>query len=49
MEEVAELQYLGTVVCKHDSMEGEARGKTMRGRQERGALESYEKGEVLSS
>ncbi len=39
MEEVNEFKYLGTILCKHGSMEGEMRERTVRGRQVMGALE----------
>ncbi len=38
MEEVNEFRYLGTVICKHGSMEGEIREITVKGRQVMGAL-----------
>ncbi len=31
--------YLGTILCKHGSMEGEIRERTVKGRQVMGALE----------
>ncbi len=43
MEEVNEFKYLGTILCKHGSMEGEIRERTVKGRQVMGALESYER------
>ncbi len=43
MEEVNEFKYLGTILCKHGSMEGEIRKRTVNGRQVMGALESYER------
>ncbi len=42
MEEVNEFKYLGTILCKHGSMEGEIRKRTVKGSQVMGALESYE-------
>ncbi len=39
MEKVNEFKYLGTILCKHGSMEGEIRGRTVKGRQVMGALE----------
>ncbi len=42
MEEVNESKYLGTILCKHGSMEGEIRERTIKGRQVMGALKSYE-------
>ncbi len=32
-EEVTEFKYLGTILCKHESMEGEIRDRTLKGRQ----------------
>ncbi len=32
MEEVNELKYLGTILCKHGNMEGEIRERTVKGR-----------------
>ncbi len=43
MEEVIELKHLGTVLCKHGSMEGEVRELAVKGRQVMGALESYKR------
>ncbi len=43
MEEVNEFKYLGTILCKHGSMEGEIRERTVKGRQVMGALDSYER------
>ncbi len=43
MEEVNEYKYLGTILCKHGSMEGEIRERTIMGRQVMGALESHER------
>ncbi len=31
MEEVKEFKYLGTILCKHGSMEGELRERTVKG------------------
>ncbi len=42
MEEVNEFKYLGTILCKHGSMEGEIRVRTVKGRQVMGAMESYD-------
>ncbi len=39
MEEVNEFKYLGTILYKHGSMEGEIRERTVKGRQVMGALE----------
>ncbi len=43
MEEMNKFKYLGTVLCKHGSMVGEIRERTVKGRQVMGALESYER------
>ncbi len=43
MEEVNEFKYLGTILCKHGSMEGEIRERTVKDRQVMGALESHER------
>ncbi len=32
MEEVNEFKYLGTILCKHGSMEGEVKERIMKGR-----------------
>ncbi len=32
MEEVNAFEYLGTILCKHESMEGETRERTAKGR-----------------
>ncbi len=39
MEEVTEFKYLGTILCKHGSMEGKIREGTVKSRQVMGALE----------
>ncbi len=39
MEEVNEFKYLGINLCKHGSMEGEIRERTVKGRRVMGALE----------
>ncbi len=44
MEEVNEFKYLGTILCKHGSMDGEIRERTVKGRQVMGALERVMKG-----
>ncbi len=44
MEEVNEFMYLGTILCKHGSTEGEIRERTVKGRQVMGALERVMKG-----
>ncbi len=36
---VNEFKYLGTILCKHGSMEGEIRERTVKDRQVMGALE----------
>ncbi len=43
MEEVNEFKYFGTILCKHGSMEGEMRERTVKGRRVMSALESYER------
>ncbi len=48
MEEVDEFKYLGTILCKHGSMEGEIRERTVKGRQVMGALERVMKGRSVS-
>ncbi len=48
MEEMNEFKYLGTILCKHESMEGEIRERTVKGRQVIGALERVTKGRNLS-
>ncbi len=48
MEEVKEFKYLGTILCKHGSMEGEIREKAVKGRQVMGALEKVMKGRNVS-
>ncbi len=48
MEEVNEFKYLGTILCKHGSMEGEIRERTVKGRQVMGALERVMKGRNVS-
>ncbi len=47
-EEVNEFKYLGTILCKHGSMEGEIRERTVKGRQVVGALERVMKGRNVS-
>ncbi len=44
MEEVNEFKYLGTFLCKHGSMEGEIRERTVKGRQVMGDLKRVMKG-----
>ncbi len=41
--EVNEFKYFGTILCKHGSMEGEIRERTVQGRQVMGALEEKRK------
>ncbi len=48
MEKVNEFKYLGTILCKHRSMEGEIRKRTVKGRQVMGALERVMKGRNAS-
>ncbi len=48
MEEVNEFKYLGTMLCKHGSMEGEIRERTVKGRQVMNALERIMKGGSVS-
>ncbi len=48
MQEVKEYTYLGTILCKHGSMEGEIREMTVKGRQVMGALERVMKGRNVS-
>ncbi len=48
MEEVNEFKYLGTILCKHGSMEGEIRERTVKGRQVMGALERVMNGRNVS-
>ncbi len=40
--------YLGTILCKHGSMEGEIREREVKGRQVMGALERVMKGRSVS-
>ncbi len=48
MEKANEFKYLGTILCKHGSMEGEIRKRTVKGRQVMGALERVTKGRNVS-
>ncbi|KAK3893665.1 hypothetical protein Pcinc_002527 [Petrolisthes cinctipes] len=48
MEEVKEFKYLGTVMCKHGSMEGEIRERAVKGRQVIGSLGRIMKGRSVS-
>ncbi len=43
MEEVNKFKYLGTILCKHGSMESEIRERTVKGRQVGCIGESYER------
>ncbi len=48
MEEVNEFKYLGTLLYKHGSMEGEIRERTVKSRQVMGALERVMKERSVS-
>ncbi len=48
MEEVNEFKYLGTILCKHGSMEREIEERTEKGRQGMGALQRVTKGRNVS-
>ncbi len=48
MEEVSEIKYLGTVLCKHGGMEGEIRESVMKGRSVVGLLAGVMKGRDVS-
>ncbi len=48
IKEVNEYKYLGTMLCKHGSMEGEIRERTVKGRQVMGALKRVMKGRNVS-
>ncbi len=48
MEGVNEFKYLGTILCKDGSMEGEIRERTVKGRQVMGTLERVMKGRNVS-
>ncbi len=48
MEEVNEFKYLGTILCKHGSMEGEIRERTIKGGQVMGALKRVMKERTVS-
>ncbi len=48
MEKVNEFKYLGTILCKHGSMEGEIRERALKGRQVMGAMERVMKGRHVS-
>ncbi len=40
------FEYPGTILCKHESMEGETRERTAKGRYVMGVLESYERKKI---
>ena len=44
LEEVKEFEYLGTMLCKDGSMEGEVRERAVKGRQVVGSLARIMKG-----
>ncbi len=48
MEEVNELKYLGTVLRKHEGMEGEIRERVVKGRSVVGSLAGIMKGRNVS-
>lgn len=48
MEEVKEFKYLGTVLCKHDEMEGEINEKAVKGRSVIGSLARVMRGRNVS-
>ena len=48
LEEVNEFKYLGTVLCKHGSMEGEIKERAVRGRQVVGSLSRIMRGRNVS-
>ncbi len=48
MEEVNEFKYLGTILCKHVSIEEEIRERTVKSRQVMGTLERDMKGRSVS-
>ncbi len=48
MEEVTDVRYFGTILCKPGSMEGEIREKTVKGRQVMGARERVMKGRYVN-
>ncbi len=48
MEEVSEVKYLGTALCKHGGMEGEKRERVMKGRSVVGSLTGIMKGRNVS-
>ncbi len=48
MEEVHEFKYLGSIMCKHGSMEGETRERAMQGRKVVGSVWRMMKGRTVS-
>ncbi len=48
MEEVHEFKYLGSIMCKHESMEGETREGAVQGRKVVGSLGRMMKGRIVS-
>ncbi len=48
MEEVHEFKYLGSIMCKHESKEGETRERVMQGRKVVGSLGCMMKGRTVS-
>ena len=48
LEEVNEFKYLGTVLCKHGSMEGEIKERAVKGRQVVGSLSRIMRGRNVS-
>ncbi len=48
MEDVNEFNYLGTILCKHGSMERDIRERAVKGRRMMGALEGVMKGRNVS-
>ncbi len=47
--EVNEFKYLGTILCKHGSMDGVIRERTVKGRQVMGALQRVMQGRSVST
>ncbi len=45
---MSEFEYLGTVLCKHEGMEGEIRERVMKGRNVRGLLAGVMRGRNVS-
>ncbi len=48
MEEVCEFKYLGSIMCKHESMEGDIRERAVQGRKVAGSLGCMMKGRTVS-